>query len=321
MDFNKPIVEQISNNGIVEGVRNTASTLATDIGDGLATSKSSLNNVVSDYSSTDVAESGSAFLQSNSIIAKFAFIILVLIGFFILLNLGIYIIAWLTKPSLSPYIFKGKYELDDKKHIRQDPKKGVVTKRSNDEDKGIEFTWSTWLKIGTNEKGLDNADNMHIFNKGDPPTKTGSTYSASVNGPGLYASKNDGNLDIVVKMDLIGEDDPTSTITINNLPVGKWFHLAIRLQNKIMDVYVNGTITTREPFTGVPKQNYGDIFIGFNDLATGADISNLRYFDHALSVFHIANIVWSGPDLRNPNENDKIIKPDYLSGNWYANQE
>jgi hypothetical protein len=314
MDFNKPIVEQISNNGIVEGVRNTASTLATDIGDGLATSKSSLNNVVSDYSSTDVAESGSDFLQSNSIIAKFAFIILVLIGFFILLNLGIYIIGLLTKPSLSPYIFKGKYDLQDKKRIRQDPKKGVVTKRSNDEDKGIEFTWSTWLKVGSIHNGLDNVNDMHIFNKGDEPTPSG---SADVNGPGLYASKNDENLDIEVKMDLFGENEPTS-ITINNLPVGKWFHLAIRLQNKIMDVYVNGTITTREPFMGVPKQNYGDIFVGYN-AAMGGSISNLRYFDHALSVFHIANIVWSGPDLSSAD--DKDIKPDYLSGNWYANQE
>ena len=106
-------------------------------------------------------------------------------------------------------------------------------------------------------------------------------------------------------------------ITLYDLPIKKWFHLAIRVQNKIIDIYVNGTITTRIPVSEVPDQNYGDIYLGYGGL--GGNISNLRYFDRALSVFQISNIVMSGPDLANLDENMKVGKVDYLSNNWYTN--
>ena len=37
----------------------------------------------------------------------------------------------------------------------------------------------------------------------------------------------------------------TEEVIVNDLPFKKWFHLAIRLENKIMDVYVNGEIVKR----------------------------------------------------------------------------
>ncbi len=78
---------------------------------------------------------------------------------------------------------------------------------------------------------------------------------------------------------------------------------------------MNGTITKRVPFTQIPDQNYGDTFIGYQGY-NGA-ISNLRYFDSALSIFQISNIVLSGPNLSNPDENQNIGKSDYLSSSWY----
>jgi len=71
------------------------------------------------------------------------------------------------------------------------------------------------------------------------------------------------------------------------------------------------------PFTQIPEQNYGDVFIGYHGYNGG--ISNLRYFDSALSVFQISNIVMSGPELRNPEENQEIGSADYLSSSWYTN--
>ena len=120
-------------------------------------------------------------------------------------------------------------------------------------------------------------------------------------------------------MDTITITTNADDITLYDLPIEKWFHLAIRLQNKIIDIYVNGTITTRIPLSEVPNQNYGDIYLGYGGL--GGNISNLRYFDRALSVFQISNIVMSGPDLANPDENVKVGKVDYLSNNWYSNSE
>jgi hypothetical protein len=283
------------------------------LGESASNAKEGLNSMVSDYSSSSVADVGSAFLDTNSIIAKFVFLIVVLIGFFLLFNLGIYIVSWFATPDRSPYIFKGMYSTAAKKHITQDPKQnGKTIYRSNNEDKGIEFTWSSWLNLEL----PDGTDEQHIFNKGTDPD---STYIEK-NAPGVYAKQGDGldsTLNLKIKMDTITMD--ASGITLYDLPIKKWFHLAIRLQNKIIDIYVNGTITTRIPLSEVPNQNYGDIYLGYDGL--GGNISNLRYFDRALSVFQISNIVMSGPDLTNPDENVKVGRADYLSNNWYSNSK
>lgn len=326
MDFNKPIGEQLSNNETFSNVQERASSMVTNIGDSVSNAKEGLNGIVSEYSSSSVADVGSAFLDTNSLIAKFVFLIVVLIAFFLLMNLGIYLISWFATTDKSPYIFKGIYNTNVKKQIRQDPKldgsKPIY--RSNNEDKGIEFTWSSWLKLDQ-VPTTDTANVVyHIYNKGSQPEvhvpnavrndDINPNYALK-NCPGLYVTDVSANrLQLNIKIDTIGSSE--SIIPIVDLPIKRWFHLAIRLQNKIIDVYVNGTITTRVPFTGIPEQNYGDVFIGYHGYNGG--ISNLRYFDSALSVFQISNIVMSGPDLRNPDENQNTGNSvDYLSGSWY----
>jgi len=326
MDINKPIGEQLSNNEALSNVQEKVSNLVADIGDSVSNAKEGLNDIVSDYSSSSVADVGSAFLDTNSLVAKFVFLIVVLIAFFLLINLGIYLISWFSTTDKSPYIFKGKYATTVKKHISQNPMlaNGKPIHRSNNEDKGIEFTWSSWLKLD----GLpDVSTNVyHIYNKGSEPQThtetndrdddTNDNYALK-NCPGLYVTDVSGDttrLQLNIKIDTLGGEE--SVIQIVDLPIKRWFHLAIRLQNKIIDVYVNGTITTRVPFTEIPEQNYGDIFIGYHGY-NGA-ISNLRYFDSALSVFQISNIVMSGPDLSNPDENEDIGSADYLSSSWYT---
>lgn len=353
MDFNKPIGEQLGNNlqektsSMIANVGDTFSNL----GESAANAKVGLNSMVSDFSSPSVADVGSAFLDTNSIIAKFVFLIVVLIGFFLLFNLGIYIVSWFATPDRSPYIFKGMYSTAAKKHITQDPKQnGKTIYRSNNEDKGIEFTWSSWLNLELPTDGQ-----KHIFNKGTEPES-----GFNKNAPGVYAKQGtaevtqafidevatatdtenvagtwdamtedeqnaavedartkNGTLNLIIKMDTITTN--ADDIILYDLPIKKWFHLAIRLQNKIIDIYVNGTITTRIPLSEVPDQNYGDIYLGYGGL--GGNISNLRYFDKALSVFQISNIVMAGPNLSNPDENVKIGKANYLSNNWYSNSK
>ena len=319
MDFNKPIGEQLGNNiqeKTSDFIANVGDTFS-NLGENAANAKDGFNSMVSDFSSPKIADVGSAFLDTNSIIAKFVFLIVVLIGFFLVFNLGIYILSWFAAPNRSPYIFKGMKYTNLKYHIKQDPKQnGKPIYRSNNEDKGIEFTWSSWLKLKlpTDTDTDTDTDGKHIFNKGTDPDGT-----FIKNAPGVYANNPNNTLQLTIKMDIISGSTKTKEIKLHDLPINKWFHLAIRLQNKIVDIYVNGTITTRIPLDGVPNQNYGDIYVGYGGLE--GTISNLRYFDRALSVFQISNIVMTGPDLSNPDENQKIDKANYLSNNWYSNAE
>ena len=106
--------------------------------------------------------------------------------------------------------------------------------RSNNANSGIEFTWSIWLllKNNTSDKKYKN-----IFNKGDSYyNHTG--ISLVNNSPGLYLSSLVNNQNILhVIMDTVNPSDGPSIIDIDGLPFNKWFHVAIRIQNKVLDVY------------------------------------------------------------------------------------
>lgn len=292
--------EQASN--IQAGVSNTISGMGDKISSGL----SSLT------ANADLGTASSEFVNSNSIISKFAFLVLVLIVFIMLMNLGVYIISFFLRPDQSPYVIKGLVNGNVSMIIPQDPSNSnsVTIYRSNNEDKGIEFTWTVWLNINELPNGTETAT---IFHKGN----------TSQNGPDVTLKRTTENTTttevesntgtIVIKMDTVTGSG--GSVQIKNIPLNRWFNVAIRLQNMILDVYVNGTVAKRYIFPNVPKQNYGDITVGkFN-----GQLSDLRYFNTALNVFQINNIVMAGPNMTTANT-QRDSKFDYLSNIWYKPQ-
>jgi hypothetical protein len=198
---------------------------------------------------------------------------------------------------------------------------------SNNQKTGLEFTWSTWLLIKNVGKTNNNSNYNHIFNKGTSIKNNNSTNStnstptpsstsnpdsglASSNGPGLYIT-NDSSLFVVMDT----TDGKKIEITVPKIPFNKWFHVAIRAENTILDIYINGTLTERSITNSVPKQNFQDIQICQNGGFQG-QMSNLQYFNSALSVIQINNIVFWGPNLSQSNL-PSYNTTDYLSPAWY----
>jgi len=301
MDLNKPIAEQIS--GAQAGISDTISNATSRITSGFA-------------SSTDLGGASSEFLNSNSIISKFVFLILVLVIFIMLLNLGVYLIGYFLRPDTSPYVVKGLINANRKITVTQDPKNSnaVTIYRSNNEDKGIEFTWSVWLYLD----GLPRGASKPIFSKGVGSKQKGPavTFIKQSTESTTNATAKTGTGAIKIEMDsVVPNDIDNIPVYIKNVPLNRWFNLAIRMQNKIMDVYVNGVVANRYVFKNVPKQNYGDIEVGgFN-----GNLSDLRYFDSALNVFQINNITMAGPNLTSA-ATAKDTKFDYLANAWYQPQ-
>ena len=269
-----------------------------------------------------VTNYGNSFLNSNSIVAKFVFIILVFILFLVFCNLGTTLIGYFTQPSKSPYIIYGMLDGTNALVVSQDPSKtdSIPITRSNDEKTGMEFSWSVWLLLSDNstKKSYQN-----IFNKGDSSYVNG--ISQVNNGPGLYLSSlinNENNLHII--MDTVDINVGQAKIDVNGVPFNKWFLVVIRLENKVLDVYINGTITSRYNMKSVPKQNYNDINICQNGGFVG-QLSNLRYHNYALSSFAINNIVMRGPNLNASKLDSTRItakdSPYFLSSSWYSKQD
>lgn len=293
--------------------------VAQRLGSALDGVKSSLTTTFDDFSTQASAGVGATtgFLTSNTIIAKFAFILLLLIVFLILFNLGISIIGYFTEPSPDPYVINGLIDGNHSKVIPQDPKQtnAVQIFRSNDQSKGMEFTWSTWLYL--NDLGTVEGKYQHVFSKGDGNINTTSNLSSVNNGPGLYIGPMNNSLHVI--MNSVSSTDDNTTLDIDNVPIKKWFHVALRLQNTVLDVYVNGVVVNRLLLANTPKQNYGDIHICQKGGFMGK-LSNLRYYSRALNVFEINNIVSSGPNLKVAEDVMPSGGFKYLSNRWYASK-
>jgi len=301
-------------------INNTTNTISSSI-DKLSKNVSENINQFSNAASVN-ADASSSYLSSNTLIAKFAFLILVIIVFLFLLNLGIMLIQYFYSPSEDPYLIKGMVSGTEPVTIHQDPNNSdsILINRSNNESTGLEFTWSVWLHI--NELEDQQRVYQHVFNKGDTSFSSNGITNIN-NGPGLYlinnkSSMNVGSAELRVVMDSNNKSD-NNYIDIKEVPIKKWVHVAIRMQNTVMDVYVNGIITGRLTMTDVPKQNYNNVNVNQEGGFKGK-LSNLRYYSRALNVFEINNVVSTGPNLETylPVESPKYYG--YLSQLWYSSK-
>ena len=79
------------------------------------------------FSSNQYVQGSKEFLQSNSIVAKFAFLILILIIFMMLLSVGSFILSKVFSKDHNPVLINGMINSRQLMIIPQDPsKKGAV---------------------------------------------------------------------------------------------------------------------------------------------------------------------------------------------------
>ena len=254
-------------------------------------------------------------------VAKVAFLILVLIVFVTALRMGSTLLAWLFAPSRNPVLIKGMINSKEMKVYPQKPSLpgAVPIMRSVNDDQGMEFTWSVWIYI--NDFNYKREEYKHIFNKGNADVNLSDTdprfgMNQPNNAPGLYITPHTNDLLVVMNtFDKINDE-----VRIKDIPIKKWVNVIIRLnkQNQL-DVYINGTLTKRHILDGVAKQNYGDVFVSLNRGFDG-NTSELRYFDTAIGTNKIRNIVDKGPNMKmDKTSNSAMSKPYYLSTSWYSN--
>ena len=263
--------------------------------------------------STNKGTSGTdEFLESNSLVAKFAFILLVLLVFVLLFRAGVSLVSWLTSPTESPRLIDGMIDAKQAMTFEQDPSSNsaVTIYRSNNANNGIEFTWTVWIYIDD----LQYMNNQYrcIFYKGNNNIISNGLNFPN-NAPGLFITPYTNSLMVIMNTyDVINEE-----ILIPDIPLNKWVNVIIRCQNTTLDVYINGTITRSIRLLGVPKQNYGDVYVAMNGGFSG-NISNLWYFNYALGTAEIQRIAARGPNMRLISANSSNTRPfDYLSLRWY----
>jgi len=275
----------------------------------------STNNNFSSFSMNQPILGSKDFLESNSSVVKFAFLIVVIIAFVILLKVGIYILTYFLSPS-STILINGMVDAKQSIIFPQDPSQmnSVTIQRSSNAIDGIEFTWSVWIYINSLNDYLP-GKYKHIFYKGNNNLSDNGLNFPN-NAPGLYIAPDKNTLVVIMNtFEEINEE-----IQIPDIPLNKWINVIMRCSNKTFDVFINGVITRSTTFIGVPKQNYGEVYVAMNGGFDGY-ISNLYYNNYALGTSAIQSIVDKGPNTSMISKYDGMNMKDsnYLSLRWFFN--
>jgi hypothetical protein len=313
---------------VASGLTNAATNVATGITNVTSNVASGLTNVASAAGDTLRSVSSNyrgatrEFFDSNSLVAKIAFLLLVLVGFTILLRLGIWLIgSLLISQAANPRLIDGMIDAKTQLVIQQDPKmpNSINVSRSANQNQGIEFTWSCWMFI--NDLVYNTTKYRCVFYKGNDYVSADSSAGSVTDGlnfpnnsPGLYISPNTNNLEIFMNT----FNNINRKVTINEVPLKKWMNIIIRCKNTTIDIYINGDIAKSLQLDGVPKQNYGNVFVAPNGGFDGY-ISNLWYYDYALNPIEITALVAQGPNTKMIGSNAAMNAKDasYLSLRWF----
>jgi len=274
----------------------------------------SLSNIGNTFGSNRYISGSKEFLNSNTLVAKIAFLVLVMIAFVLILRVGTSLITYFMAPTSNPKLVDGMKPGHVAKMIPQDPKSSgsVTIMRSVDQNNGIEFSWSVWLFV---EQLKQDGKFKHIFHKGNDGFSGGNSDGMSMpnNAPGLYLDKNTNNLVVIMNT----YNNITEKVNIKDIPLNKWINVIIRVEGDKMDTYINDTIVNRHKFNSVPKQNYGDVYVNMNGGFDGL-LSDLWYHDYGLSIREILAIAEKGPNMSMNKSMD--VFPPYFSLRWYFRQ-
>ena len=137
----------------INDAKDNITNVAGDFSKNINNSVNNLSSNVSDLykdSSPFSNTSNSSLPDSNSILAKFAFLIFMLIFFVIIMKIMVGLITSFFKPDNTPTIVSGTIlGTEGKRNFSQNPNSygAIPILRSHNDNMGIEFTWSTWLNI------------------------------------------------------------------------------------------------------------------------------------------------------------------------------
>ena len=205
----------------------------------------------------------------------------------------------------SPYIVDGTKDARRRLVISQDPNKpgSINLPRSLNEQGGIEFSFSSWLFIDNYNYKLGQW--KHVFHKGNE-----TSWPLRAPGVWLHPDKN------ALRVYMNSYNEISEYLDVENIPINKWFCLIIIVKGQNLDCYVNGNLKKSLKLTGIPKQNYGDIFINAFGGFSGY-LSRLRYYDYALNYSELDGILKIGPNMMPCADSGE--RPPYLTPNWWTN--
>lgn len=249
-------------------------------------------------------ENTKKFFASSSAISQCVIVVLIFLAIIIVSNILKSIINRISlNSSGKPYLVKGTKDAKKRKIIPQDPSvsNSITLKRSRNEREGIEFTYATWLWIS--DYSYKYGEWKHVFHKGNEDS-----WPNRSPGVWLHPTKN------ILRVYMNSYNQIANYVDIDNIPLNKWMHLTIICNSNKLDIFINGFLKKQLILDGIPKQNYGEVYINAFGGYDGF-LSEMRYYDYSINMAQLESIIRSGPS--NAPAVDTGARPPYLSPNWW----
>ena len=208
----------------------------------------------------------------------------------------------------SPWLLKATKDASKRMIVLQNPNKygSVPTYKSENQYGGLEFSYAMWLYI--EDWSYKFGSWKHILHKGNES-------SWPLRAPGLWLHPKENTLRVYMNtFKNIGE-----YVDLPNLPLGKWFHVTVAVRQRNIDLYLNANLAKRHVLQGLPKQNFGDIYIN-SFRGFGGYLSNVRYYNWYVTVADLDKAFQLGPAKGSCVDTNATVPP-YFSTTWWANNK
>ena len=161
---------------------------------------------------------------------------------------------------------------------------------------GMNQSFSTWIYV--KDWNYKFGQYKNILWKGNPPnasTTAGGPTVSNIHSPSIWLYPLTNSLKVVTST---SAPEQVESCDIPNIPLMTWVHIGYVLNNRTVDIYINGKLERSCALRGIPVIDNSPVYIttGANGLAGFyGKISCVRYFTKALLPNEIADIYQKGP--------------------------
>jgi hypothetical protein len=172
---------------------------------------------------------------------------------------------------------------------------------SSNRPSGVEFAYSTWLKI--NDWTYNTNVPKYIIVKG----KLSKSNNIVTQAPSIQLTSTN-TIRVSAQTYGSGITEPllTESVELPNIPLKKWFHMLVAVTGRNIDIYINGVLAKRGELNGIVAVNNDPLYVcpsintnnvnNPNMAGFGGLIYKLDYYAYYPSQDEIMNIVENPPN-------------------------
>jgi len=156
---------------------------------------------------------------------------------------------------------------------------------------GMTHTFSTWIYV--KDWNYKFGQYKNILWKGNPSTTSTATSTGNIHSPSLWLSPLTNSLKVVTST---SASSGVESCDIQNIPLMTWVNIVYVLNNRTVDIYINGQLERSCALQGIPNITSDPVYITSGSPAGYyGKIGKTQYFTTALLPNEVANIYQQGP--------------------------